>query len=66
MYTNGQKPFVGRSEERFAQSITEKVDGKDIKFASTQGYSEMMAVRHMDFYNNLRAVFVGVAVHSTQ
>uniref|UniRef100_A0A7S3N5V6 Uncharacterized protein n=1 Tax=Euplotes harpa TaxID=151035 RepID=A0A7S3N5V6_9SPIT len=60
LYFNGSKPYIGLSEKRFGNAIDEHVDGFTAKSASFYGYHQMIAVRHMDFDDNLDAVYIGI------
>lgn len=58
-YVNNAKPYAGRAEQRFCKGMGE-INGYDCKGVSFQGYSEMMTIRHMDFEDLFKTIYIGV------
>lgn len=58
-YTNNAKPYAGRAEKRFCEGIG-KINDHECNGVSHQGYSEMMTIRHMDFEDNFKTIYIGI------
>lgn len=58
-YTNNAKPYAGRAEKRFCQGIG-KINDSDCMGISFQGYCELMTIRHMDFEDTYKTIYIGI------
>lgn len=58
-YTINSKPFSGLAEKRFCEGIG-TVNGTDVQATSFQGYPELMTIRHMDFDDVFKTIYIGI------
>ena len=63
IWLNSIKPYCGKSEENFA--TTSSFGEFKINAVVKEGILDIMAIRHMDFEGDLKAVFIGVVNETT-
>lgn len=58
-YTINSKPYTGLAEKRFCEGIG-SINDIEVKATSFQGFPEMMTIRHMDFEDEFKNLYIGV------
>ena len=59
LFESNTKPFAGLAEQKYCEGVGE-VAGNICEAVSFQGHSELMTMRHMDFENTFKSLYVGV------
>jgi purine nucleoside phosphorylase len=57
--SNNAKPYAGRAEKRFCKGIG-SINGAECMGVSFYGYNEMMTIRHMDFEDTFKTIYIGI------